>query len=61
MKSLSFQAEPHIKPLLAALDHFRKTDGQITRSAPSGFLDPTERKAVGYGAEFRRVRPVNPT
>lgn len=53
MKSLSFQAEPHIKPLLAALVHFRKADGQVTRSAPSGFLDPAERKAVGSGAEFR--------
>lgn len=53
MKSLSFQTESHIKPLLAALVNFRKADGQVTRSAPSGFLDPDERKAVGSGAEFR--------
>ncbi|MCY1667325.1 hypothetical protein [Rhizobium sp. SL86] len=44
MKSLSFQTESHIKPLLAALVNFRKADGQVTRSAPSGFLDPDERK-----------------
>ncbi len=53
MKSLSFQTESHIKPLLAALVNFRKADGQVTRSAPSGFLGPDERKAVGSGAEFR--------
>lgn len=53
MKSLSFQTEPHIKPLLAALVHFRQADGQITKSAPSGFLDPTERKIVGSGRDFR--------
>jgi hypothetical protein len=53
LKSLSFQAEPHIKPLLAALNHFRKVDGQVTRSAPVAFLDPAEREAVGNGADFR--------
>ncbi|OZA18742.1 MAG: hypothetical protein B7Y02_01335 [Rhodobacterales bacterium 17-64-5] len=53
LKSLSFQAEPHIKPLLAALTHFRKVDGQVTRTAPVAFLDPAEREAVGNGADFR--------
>ena len=32
LTSLAFRAESHIKPLLAALDHFRKVDGQVTRS-----------------------------
>ena len=53
LKSLSFQAEPHIKPLLAALTHFRKVDGRVTRTAPVAFLDPAEREAVGSGADFR--------
>ena len=53
LKSLAFRAESHIKPLLAALENFRKVDGQVTKSAPIGFLDPSERKAVGSGAEFR--------
>jgi TnpA family transposase len=53
LKSLAFRAESHIKPLLAALEHFRKVDGQVTKSAPVGFLDPSERKAVGSDAEFR--------
>lgn len=53
LKTLAFQAEPHIKLLQAALDHFQRVEGQVTRSAPVAFLDPTERKAVGSGAEFR--------
>jgi TnpA family transposase len=53
LKSLAFHAESHIKPLLAALEYFRKVDGQVTKSAPVGFLDPAERDAVGSGAEFR--------
>jgi TnpA family transposase len=53
LKSLAFRTESHIKPLLAALEYFREVDGQVTKSAPVGFLDPSERKAVGSGTEFR--------
>jgi TnpA family transposase len=53
LKSLAFRTESHIKPLLAALEYFRKVDGQVSKSAPVGFLDPSERKAVGSGTEFR--------
>ena len=53
LKSLTFRAESHIRPLLAALEYFRKVDGQVARSAPIGFLDLSERKAVGSGSGFR--------
>jgi TnpA family transposase/signal recognition particle subunit SEC65 len=53
LKSLTFRAESHIRPLLAALEYFREVDGLVTRSAPMGFLDPSERKAVGSDAGFR--------
>jgi len=53
LKSLTFRVEGHIRPLLAALEYFREVDGQVTRSAPIGFLDPTEREAVGSGSGFR--------
>ena len=46
LKELEFQAEPGAKELLRAIDNFKKKSGAITASAPLGFLDNAERKAV---------------
>jgi hypothetical protein len=53
LKTLSFQAETHVNPLFAALGHFQKCGGAVTRTAPVTFLDPAERAAVGAGDAFR--------
>ena len=53
LKTLSFQAETHVNPLFAALGHFQKCGGAITKTAPVMFLDPAERAAVGSGDAFR--------
>jgi hypothetical protein len=39
LKTLSFQAETHVNPLFAALGHFQKCGGAITKTAPVTFLD----------------------
>lgn len=46
LKVLNFQAEPCAHELLKAIERFRKRGGAITSSAPLGFLEPAERKAV---------------
>lgn len=53
LRTLSFQAETHVNPLFAALGHFQKCGGAITKTAPVMFLDPAERAAVGSGDAFR--------
>jgi len=46
LKVLDFQAEPGAKKLLRAINDFKDKNGAITASAPLGFLDNAERKAV---------------
>lgn len=53
LKALSLQAETNVKPLFQGLTHFQKTQGQVNKSAPTGFLSADERAAVGQGADFR--------
>ena len=52
MKSLSFQVQPHIKPLVAALVHFREAEVRLPDRRPPGSPIPLS-KAVGSRAEFR--------
>jgi hypothetical protein len=45
VKALAFQGD-ETSTLMAAIQHYKAKDGQITQSAPLEFLDPQEQQAV---------------
>jgi len=45
-KSLDFQAESGAEKLMEAIEYFRATDGNITKTAPSNFLETVQHSAV---------------
>ena len=50
LKALAFQGDPGARKLLGAVEHFKKKEGAIDKTAPVTFLDPTEVAAVSYFA-----------
>jgi TnpA family transposase len=53
LKALTFQGDPGVRKLVDAIEHFKEKDGGVDKSAPTGFLDPEERVAVGKDGKFR--------
>jgi TnpA family transposase len=53
LKAITFQAEPKIADLAAAIARFVATDGVLDRTAPSAFLAGDERTAVWKDSKFR--------
>jgi len=54
IKIMEFQAECSAGDLAEAVQYYREKDGAIGKSAPSGFLSPTEYRAVyGEDGSFR--------
>jgi hypothetical protein len=53
LKAITFQAEPNIADLEAAIARFVATDGVLDRTAPSAFLAGDERAAVWKDGKFR--------
>jgi TnpA family transposase len=52
LRALQFAGERGTEPLLAALAHFRASDGVLTKAAPDEFLEPPERAAVHADGRF---------
>ncbi len=46
LKAVSLRGNANTSALMAAIEHFRAKDGVISKNAPLGFLNPSERKAV---------------
>ncbi|MGH9438151.1 MAG: Tn3 family transposase, partial [Terriglobia bacterium] len=53
LRALTFQGDPGVRKLVDAIEHFKEKDGGVDKSAPTGFLDPEERVAVGKEGKFR--------
>ena len=53
LKALTFQGDPGARKLLVAMEHFKKKEGAIDKTAPVTFLDPTEVAAVNKDSKFR--------
>jgi TnpA family transposase len=53
LKALTFQADPSVRKLVDAVEHFKEKDGAVDKSAPAGFLDPEEGAAVQKEGKFR--------
>jgi TnpA family transposase len=54
LKAVNLQAQQQKASLMEAINHFRAKDGNITKQAPSAFLDEAERKALyKEGKTFR--------
>jgi len=53
LKALTFQGDPGTRKLVDAIEHFKERDGAVDKSAPTGFLDSTERAAVNKDGKFR--------
>ncbi len=53
LKAITFQADPNIADLEAAIARFVATDGILDRTAPSAFLAGDERAAVWKEGKFR--------
>jgi TnpA family transposase len=53
LKAITFQADPSIADLDAAIARFAATDGNLDRSAPDAFLAGDERAAVWKDGKFR--------
>lgn len=54
IKVLEFQAENSAQSLMAAINHYKRKDGAVNKTAPSDFLSPAEYSAVyPENGEFR--------
>jgi TnpA family transposase len=52
LKAVTFLAEPGARELQAAIEHFKKKDGAIDKTAPVEFLTTDERKALTRDGRF---------
>jgi hypothetical protein len=53
LKALTFLGEPSPGELQTVIDHFKRKDGTIDKTAPVDFLTPDEHKAVTKDGKFR--------